>query len=255
MSRSRDKLTKDFQDKEYAHSYVNEFLNTEIATQIRVLREQRGLTQKELAEIADMKQSRISVLEDVYNDMWSISTLQRIADALDVSLKVSFETFSSRIGDMQKFSRESLKRLPRLDDLSPNFSGSEGLSNPEQRPPLQNDRREPGSADLTHTSLAGPDLLSSNQTQGPAICCCNVVVARESVSQGPDHDCAEWFRRCPIHEKDSKAYWFVDTLEEIDEIPVPLTLAGRLFRKELINRANNPDLEVAVQINHKEGTP
>lgn len=118
MSRSDQRLRNDFKDKEYAHAYVNEFLNTQIATQIRVLREQRDLKQKELAEMVDMKQSRISVLEDVYNEMWSISTLKRLAEAFDVTLNVSFETFSTRITDMQNFSRETLKRLPRTLDLA-----------------------------------------------------------------------------------------------------------------------------------------
>lgn len=118
MSRSYQKLRRDFQDKQYAHAYVREFLNTQIATQIRVLREQRELKQKDLAELADMKQSRISVLEDVYNEMWSISTLQRLAEAFDVTLNVTFETFSSRINDMQNFNPESLRRLPRLEDFA-----------------------------------------------------------------------------------------------------------------------------------------
>lgn len=114
----RKELKDEFQDKEYAHAYVNEFLNTQIATQIRVLRERRGLTQEQLALMADMKQSRISLLENVFYDKWSISTLKKLAEALDVSLKVSFEKFSDRITDMQNLDRESLERLSREDDLA-----------------------------------------------------------------------------------------------------------------------------------------
>lgn len=117
MSRSTQKLKNNFKNKEYAHAYVREFLNTQIATQIRMLREERELSQKELASIADMRQSRISVLEDVYNNMWSISTLQRLAEAFDVTLNVTFDTFSNRIRDMQNLSRELLEKEPREKDL------------------------------------------------------------------------------------------------------------------------------------------
>jgi transcriptional regulator with XRE-family HTH domain len=36
-----------------------------IAAQIKVLREQRGWTQKELADVSGMKQERICALEDI----------------------------------------------------------------------------------------------------------------------------------------------------------------------------------------------
>lgn len=114
----RKELLADFLDKDYAHGYIDDFLNTEIATQIRVLREQQGLTQEDLAELTGMKQSRISVLEDVYYESWSIATLKKLAYALDVSLKVSFESFTKRIGDVVNISRESLERKPREFDLA-----------------------------------------------------------------------------------------------------------------------------------------
>ena len=111
-------LREEFKDKEYAHAYLDEFLNTYIATQIKVLREQRNLTQAELASLTVMKQSRISLLENANYSMWSISTLQKIAEAFDVSLKVSFESFSTRINDIVNFNRQSLERLSRENDLS-----------------------------------------------------------------------------------------------------------------------------------------
>lgn len=114
----RKELLTDFLDKDYAHGYIDEFLNTEIATQIRVLREEQKLTQNELAVLAGMKQERISVLEDVYYDGWTIKTLKKLAEALDVTLKVSFESFTDRIKDVLNLSRESLQRKPRELDLA-----------------------------------------------------------------------------------------------------------------------------------------
>ena len=113
----RSVLLKDFKDKEYAHAYVDDFLNSHIAMQIKVLREQQDLTQKELADLAGMKQARISVLENVNYDMWSISTLKKLAEAFDVTLCVSFESFTKRIDDIVNLSRESLQRVKREEDL------------------------------------------------------------------------------------------------------------------------------------------
>lgn len=119
MSQLNQRLRKNFKDKEYAHAYVDGFLNASIATQIKVLREERGWTQKKLAAEAGMEQSRISLLENVNYDKWSISTLLKLKEAFDITLTVSFDTFSEKIDDIAIFSRENLKKSPREDDLRP----------------------------------------------------------------------------------------------------------------------------------------
>lgn len=118
MNELRDRLRQEFKDKEYADAYLEEFLGAWVATQIKVIREQRGISQEHLAELAGMKQGRISVLENVNYGSWSIKTLARIAQALDVTLKVSFETVGSRIQDIVTFSRERLQRKSRAEELS-----------------------------------------------------------------------------------------------------------------------------------------
>jgi transcriptional regulator with XRE-family HTH domain len=110
-------LVTEFDDKEYAHAYMEEFSNMAIATQIKTLREQRGWTQKQLAEASNMKQERISALEDVDYDAWTIKVLRRLAKAFDLTIKVSFEKFSSGIFDVSRISPETLKRTPRAEDL------------------------------------------------------------------------------------------------------------------------------------------
>lgn len=110
-------LAKEFHDKEYAHAYMEEFSNMAIAAQIKVLREQHGWTQKQLAEAADMKQERICTLEDVDYDAWTVKTLRKLAKAFDLTVKISFEKFSSGILDVSKISAETLKRIPRKEDL------------------------------------------------------------------------------------------------------------------------------------------
>jgi transcriptional regulator with XRE-family HTH domain len=116
MNELVDKLRAEFQDKEYRHSYADESLNTMIATQIKVLREQREMTQAQLAEATGMKQPRIPLLEDSNYSNWTINTLKRFAKAFDVTLSVKFETFSRFIRDFENLSRESLERVAFADD-------------------------------------------------------------------------------------------------------------------------------------------
>ena len=96
---------------------MEEFSNMAIAAQIKVLREQRGLTQKQLAADTKMKQEKISVLEDVDYDAWTIKTLRKLARAFDLNLKVSFEKFSNGILDASNISSKSLERASRNQDL------------------------------------------------------------------------------------------------------------------------------------------
>lgn len=99
----------ELRDPEFAHAFFDEFLNTKIATQINVIREQRQLTQKELAARATMAQERICLLENVNYSSWSVNTLRRIAKALGVRLNVSFEPFSAGIKEVQNFKRPALE--------------------------------------------------------------------------------------------------------------------------------------------------
>ncbi len=62
-----------------------------VSSQIYELREKRGYTQAELAQKAGTKQSNIARLEDSDYTGYSLKTLNRIANALGVELKISFE--------------------------------------------------------------------------------------------------------------------------------------------------------------------
>lgn len=110
MSELTENLRKEFQDHETRHIYAEDFLNTYIATQIKVLREQAGWTQSELAERAGMKQERISVLEDVNYSSWTATVLKRLAKAFEMRLSIKIESFGSFLDDFEHFSRESLLR-------------------------------------------------------------------------------------------------------------------------------------------------
>lgn len=65
-----------------------------IAYQIRALREDRNLSQEKLAAMVEMNQNAISRLESPKRGRPTITTLKRIAEALDVALVVRFVPFS-----------------------------------------------------------------------------------------------------------------------------------------------------------------
>ncbi len=110
MSESRETLKEEFKaNKEYREAYAEDFLNTWVATQIKVLREQRGMTQQELAEKIGTQQAGVSRLENVNYSAWKTETLRKIARALGARLKITFETYGSLLDEADHFSRESLQ--------------------------------------------------------------------------------------------------------------------------------------------------
>ncbi len=105
-----------FRDQEYREAYADDYLNTFIATQIQVLREQRRLSQEQFAELIGTKQPGVSRLENVNHSSWRTETLKRVAHALGLWLKVSFETYGDLIFETEAFSRKSLQRPEFKDD-------------------------------------------------------------------------------------------------------------------------------------------
>jgi transcriptional regulator with XRE-family HTH domain len=121
MSDLFQRLRGDFQDEDYRHVYTNAFVDSKIATQIKVLREQREWTQDKLAVETGMRQARVSVLEDVNYSSWSLNTLRRFAKAYDVYVDVEFKEFGSIEGELGRFVRPKLERRAFADD--PAFTG------------------------------------------------------------------------------------------------------------------------------------
>ena len=76
-------------DAERAALLEEERVNAQVARTIRELREEAGLTQKELAELIGTTQSVISRLEDADYEGHSLSMLDRIARALNQRVRVS----------------------------------------------------------------------------------------------------------------------------------------------------------------------
>ena len=109
-------LRKDLQDPEFSEGYAESFLDTYVATQLKVLREQRDLTQREVAKCLGTSQGVVSRFEDADYASWNIRTLKKFARLFEVRLHISFETYGSLIGEMKEFSRKNLERVPRHAD-------------------------------------------------------------------------------------------------------------------------------------------
>jgi transcriptional regulator with XRE-family HTH domain len=104
------------ENKEYRCAYAESFMNSSVAAQIKVLREQRDLSQQELADLIGTKQGGISRLENVNYSSWKVETLTRLARAFDVRLRITFEEFGTLPDEVDRFGRRSLERAKFEDD-------------------------------------------------------------------------------------------------------------------------------------------
>jgi transcriptional regulator with XRE-family HTH domain len=97
-----DKLSSSLKTRE---NYVRSKVSTNVASQLRAIRRRQELTQGDLAEISDMKQSRISALERP-GTRWNVETLVRLVAALRVGLVVKVVPFSEMLRWENEFSQD-----------------------------------------------------------------------------------------------------------------------------------------------------
>jgi transcriptional regulator with XRE-family HTH domain len=76
---------------------VESHVNKGLAYQLRAMREARGWSQEELAEVVGMPQTAISRLESPSYGKLTITTLKRLANVYDVALMVRFVPFSDLV--------------------------------------------------------------------------------------------------------------------------------------------------------------
>ena len=84
-------LEKQLQDPTFAARFKNSGEAWGVALQIAALREQAGLSQKELAKMLKTSQQQISRLESPGYEGHSLSMLRRVAKVLHVNVRVVFE--------------------------------------------------------------------------------------------------------------------------------------------------------------------
>jgi len=91
MKKFRNFLNEELKDKEFAKDYYKELEKARIAVEITHFREKLGITQKELAKMINTTQSVIARLENPEYKKYSLSTLRKIAEALNLELSVSLK--------------------------------------------------------------------------------------------------------------------------------------------------------------------
>ncbi len=84
-------LDQQLQDPAFAARFEQAGAAWDLALQIAALRQQAGLSQKELALLLNTSQQQISRLESPTYEGHSLSMLRRLAEALHMKVRVVFE--------------------------------------------------------------------------------------------------------------------------------------------------------------------
>ena len=90
MRTLKSHLEKKFLDKDYEKQFYRELEKTRIALEITYHREKAGLTQNELADSIGTSQSTIARLEDPDYNRYSIQSLRKIGEVLNLELIVTY---------------------------------------------------------------------------------------------------------------------------------------------------------------------
>jgi DNA-binding XRE family transcriptional regulator len=85
-------LEEQLRDPDFAERFKRAGEAWDVALQIAALREQAGLSQKELARKLHTSQQQISRLESPAYEGHSLSMLRRVAEALGATVRVVFES-------------------------------------------------------------------------------------------------------------------------------------------------------------------
>ncbi len=84
----KERLKKDLENPEFRKVFEEEEIYAGMAITIARLREQRGLSQNELARMVGTTQQTISRIEDPRNTSLTVNTLVKIAGALGKQLRI-----------------------------------------------------------------------------------------------------------------------------------------------------------------------
>ena len=108
----RLRLSEKLKNLDYFNKFFDERTRDEVASQLRELREMRGLSQVKFAAEADMKQSAVSRIEQSDYSGWTYKTLLRAANVLRARLKIEFIPAERVIEDYKN--REAEQRTSEL---------------------------------------------------------------------------------------------------------------------------------------------
>lgn len=91
------------------HAFIEAEAATAIAHQIRIVRQQRGLSQKQLAKMLGTTQTAVSRLEDPSYGRLTVSTLVQLAKAFDVGLSIKFVSLVKQFKETRVIERQTLE--------------------------------------------------------------------------------------------------------------------------------------------------
>jgi transcriptional regulator with XRE-family HTH domain len=195
MSVSREQLIEELRSsREYREAYAESHLNDTLTAQIRLIREQRGLSQKELAVKIGKHQPGLSRIEDSNYGKWNVATLRQVAGALDTCLQVSLEPYGKLVDAALDLSPQSLKR--------PTFEEDPIFAKPPRAEELLREEIVEGpTAELRRKLL--PWLEESKWSPQPLI---DWLQGRRLVSFGHEDEPYRWFLRA-LPSGESKWDW------------------------------------------------
>jgi DNA-binding XRE family transcriptional regulator len=84
------RLREDMKDPEFKKCYQEERQALKLAMQIAELRERKGLSQQELAKLMGTSQQAISRIESGEYEGFTLKTLEKIAEATGMRVKIEF---------------------------------------------------------------------------------------------------------------------------------------------------------------------
>ena len=84
------RLREELKDPEFGRQYEEERQALQLAIKIAALREQKGLSQQELAERMGTSQQAISRIESGQYEGFTLKTLEKIAEATGMKVKIDF---------------------------------------------------------------------------------------------------------------------------------------------------------------------
>lgn len=108
-------VSKLLEDRDYRAAYIKAKLDVLIPSQLRALRLRQSKTQPVLADMAGMKQSRISAMETPGKVNFNVDTLVRMAATLKVGLAIEFVPFSEMLSRENEYSQDTFNAT-QLDD-------------------------------------------------------------------------------------------------------------------------------------------
>jgi transcriptional regulator with XRE-family HTH domain len=158
MSARQKIISRLIADTSLRADYIRAKLDVLIPSQLRALRLRQEKTQPELAQMADMKQSRISAMETPGKVNFNQETLVRMAATLNVAMKVEFVPFSEMLEWENSYSQDTfdVTRLP--DDVDFLESKPRGVRKRRKRNPGV---RRSSRVGMVRVIVTGTNVLSA----------------------------------------------------------------------------------------------